>query len=264
VEIVQIKQRAIGCPFEKVSRRSSEMRSVLAEPSDRSGQPFADTPHFGAAQVGVSNVPPHGVSIVIAADYPVVLCGLNTILRAENDFTVVASCCDIASCIEAIRDLSPNLALLDVSLPGQSGPQILAAIKSENLYTRVVFLSASSEASDGGQSIVIPRNSAPNILLHFLRRVSSGLELSPISESSNKRGHGPGRSTEPPSTVLTERERQIMHVVSTGQSNKEIGRQLNLTEGTVKVHLHHMYQKLAVHNRTALAVLATPSTRERA
>jgi two-component system nitrate/nitrite response regulator NarL len=160
------------------------------------------------------------------------------------------------------------LALLDVSLPGQSGPQILAAIKSDNLYTRVVFLSASSEASDGVQSIVrracgvIPRDSAPNILLRFLRRISSGLELSPISESSNKRGHGPGRSTEPPSTVLTDRERQIMHLVSTGQSNKEIGRQLNLTEGTVKVHLHHMFQKLAVHNRTALAVLATPSTRE--
>jgi len=213
-------------------------------------------------------VPPHGVSIVIAADYPVVLCGLNTILRAENDFTVVASCCDVASCIEAIRDLSPNLALLDVSRPGQSGPQILAAIKSGNLYTRVVFLSASSEDSDGGQSIVrracgvIPRDSAPNILLRFLRRISSGLELSPISESSNKRGHAPGHSTEPPSTVLTERERQIMHLVSTGQSNKEIGRQLNLTEGTVKVHLHHMFQKLAVHNRTALAALATPSSRE--
>jgi two-component system nitrate/nitrite response regulator NarL len=214
-------------------------------------------------------VPSHGVSIVIAAEYPVVLCGLNTILRAENDFTVVASCCDVASCIEAIRDLSPNLALLDVSLPGQSGPQILAAIKSDHFYTRVVFLSASSDASDGVQSIVrracgvIPRNSAPNILLRFLRRFSSGLELSPISESSSKRGHGPGHSIEPPSTVLTERERQIMHLVSTtGQSNKEIGRQLNLTEGTVKVHLHHMFQKLAVHNRTALAVLAAPSTRE--
>lgn len=213
-------------------------------------------------------MPQHGVSIVLAAEYPVVLCGLNTILRAENDFNVVASCCDVPSCIEAIRDLSPNLALLDVSLAGQSGPQILAAIKSDNLYTRVVFLSASSDASDGAQSIVkracgvIPRNSAPNILLRFLRRFSSGLEPSPISESSNKRGHGPGYPTEPPSTVLTERERQIMHLVSTGQSNKEIGRQLNLTEGTVKVHLHHMFQKLAVHNRTALAALATPSTRE--
>jgi two-component system, NarL family, nitrate/nitrite response regulator NarL len=212
-------------------------------------------------------VPTHCVSIVIAAHYPVVLCGLTTILRAESDFSVVASCSDVASCIEAIRDLSPNLALLDVSLPNQSGPQILAAINAEHLCTRVVFLSASSDASDREQPIarraygVIPRDAAPNILLRFLRRISSGLELS-IPQSLNKHGCRPGRSTEPPSTALTERERQIIHLVSTGQSNKEIARHLSLTEGTVKVHLHHIFQKLAINNRTALAVLAAPSIKE--
>ena len=55
-------------------------------------------------------------------------------------------------------------------------------------------------------------------------------------------------------TMLTERECQIMELVSEGLSNKEIGRRLNLSEGTIKVHLHHTYQKLAVNNRTALAV----------
>jgi two-component system nitrate/nitrite response regulator NarL len=203
-------------------------------------------------------VPTQCVSIVIAAHHPVVLCGLTTILRAESDFSVVASCSDVASCIEAIRDLSPNLALLDVSLPSQSGPQILAAINAEHLCTRVVFLSASSAAFDGVEPIarrVIPSDAAPNILLRFLRRISSGLEL-PIPKSLNKHGCPPGRPTEPLSTALTERERQIMHLVSTGQSNKEIARQLSLTEGTVKVHLHHIFQKLAISNRTALAALA--------
>jgi two-component system nitrate/nitrite response regulator NarL len=214
----------------------------------------------------------HCVSIVIAAHHPVVLCGLTTILRAESDFSVVASCSDVASCIEAIRDLSPNLALLDVSLPSQSGPQILAAINAERLCTRVVFLSASSGASDGVEPIarraygVIPRDAAPNILLRFLRRISSGLELS-IPKSLSKHGcpPPPGRSIEPLSTALTERERQIMHLVSTGQSNKEIARHLDLTEGTVKVHLHHIFQKLAINNRTALAALAAlaaPSIKE--
>ena len=56
--------------------------------------------------------------------------------------------------------------------------------------------------------------------------------------------------------LLTERERQIILVLSEGITNKEIGRRLGLTEGTVKVHLHRIYQKLAIHNRTALAVLA--------
>jgi two-component system nitrate/nitrite response regulator NarL len=212
-------------------------------------------------------VPTHCVSIVIAAQYPVVLCGLTTILRAASDFCVVASCSDVASCIEAIRDLSPNLALLDVSLPSQRGPEILAAINAEHLCTRVVFLSASSDASNREQPMarraygVIPRDVAPNILLHFLRQISSGRELS-IPQSLNKHGCALGPSTESLSTALTERERQIMHLVSTGQSNKEIARQLSLTEGTVKVHLHNIFQKLAINNRTALAVLAAPSIKE--
>jgi two-component system, NarL family, nitrate/nitrite response regulator NarL len=213
-------------------------------------------------------VPTNCVSIVVAAHYPAVLCGLTTILGAESDFSIVASCRDVASCIEAIRDLSPNLALLDVSLPGQSGLQILAAIKSEHLCTRVVFLSASSDASDRVQPIagraygVIPRDAAPDLLLRFLRRVSSGLELLPNPESSNRHGYGLGRCPENPSTVLTERERQVMHLICKGGSNKEIGRQLNLSEGTVKVHLHHIYQKLAIRNRTALAILAAHSIKE--
>lgn len=134
----------------------------------------------------------------------------------------------------------------------------------------MVFLSAPSGASDGAEPItrraygVIPRDAAPNSLLRFLRRISSGLELS-IPKLANKHGCRPGGSTESLSTVLTERERQIVHLVSTGQSNKEIARRLNLTEGTVKVHLHHIFQKLAINNRTALAALAAlaaPSIKE--
>jgi two-component system, NarL family, nitrate/nitrite response regulator NarL len=62
--------------------------------------------------------------------------------------------------------------------------------------------------------------------------------------------------TEKPAQALTDRERQIMRLASEGLSNKEIGRRLNLTDGTIKVHLHHIFQKLEVTNRTALAALA--------
>ncbi len=64
------------------------------------------------------------------------------------------------------------------------------------------------------------------------------------------------------SIVLTERERQIMQLVCEGRSNKEVGRELNLSEGTVKVHLHNIYQKLAIRNRTALAALAVQSGKQ--
>jgi two-component system nitrate/nitrite response regulator NarL len=66
------------------------------------------------------------VSIVIADRHPVVLCGLKSILRAENGFIVVASCCDGAKAVQAIRDLAPNIALLDIFMPDPTGFDILA------------------------------------------------------------------------------------------------------------------------------------------
>ena len=71
--------------------------------------------------------------------------------------------------------------------------------------------------------------------------------------SPNRSKRSPQETPGSPSTALTERERQIMHLVCEGQSNKKVGRKLNLSESTVKVHLHHIYQKLAIRNRTALA-----------
>jgi two-component system, NarL family, nitrate/nitrite response regulator NarL len=198
------------------------------------------------------------ISVVVAARYPIVLCGLTTMLGSDSDFSVVASCRDSASCIEAIRDLSPNLALLDASLPDHSRSQVLAAIKSERLCTRVISLSASSDASDAGPPMegraygVIPGDATPDLLARFLRQVASKVKPLPIPKSSDGHRCGPQRSPESQSTALTERERQIIHLVCEGQSNKEVGRQLYLSEGTIKVHLHHIYQKLAIHNRTAL------------
>jgi two-component system nitrate/nitrite response regulator NarL len=179
-------------------------------------------------------------------------------LRSESDFIVVASCRDSMSCIEAIRDLSPNLALLDAFLPGHSGLRILAAIKSERSCTRVVSLSASSDASDmegpivGDACGVIPGDATPELLVHCLRQAASELKLSPIPKLSGGHGVGPRHCLKSLSAALTKRERQIMHLVCEGRSNREVGGQLDLSEGTVKAHLHRIYQKLAILNRTAL------------
>jgi two-component system, NarL family, nitrate/nitrite response regulator NarL len=198
------------------------------------------------------------VRVVIAGDNRV-LSDLRAMLSAESDFEVVASCRDGASCIEAIRDLSPNMALLDDSLPGQDGRQVLAAIKSERLRTRVVFLSAGGDQKKtiGWRSHgVVTMKGLLRPLLDYLRGFTSRPEGPPTPASPIRNKGGPHDVLKGPSTALTERERQIMQLVCEGQSNKEVGRKLKLTEGTVKVHLHHIYQKLAIRNRTALAVLA--------
>ena len=206
------------------------------------------------------------VGVVIADRHPFVLCGLKSVLEAESEFKVVATCRDGTTCIEAIRDLSPELALLDMSLPPEGGLPMLAAISSERLRTRLVFLSASLETSAvvtaiaGGAYGVIPQDATPQLLVRCVRKVTSGQKLLPIAswdpELRNGHKHYSSRGLGTLSAVLSTRERQIVHLVGEGLTNKEIGRQLKLADGTIKVHLHRVYQKLAIHNRTMLAVLA--------
>jgi DNA-binding NarL/FixJ family response regulator len=218
---------------------------------------FYEFPVARAGENGSFELNRRCVSVVIAARNPI-LYGLATLLRAVDDFNVVASCRDGASCIEAIRSLSPNLALLDVSLPGQGGLQVLAAIRSERLCTRVVFLSPdTSEKPTDPSTHRVPskREAPPHPLLSFLREVASEPKRL-VLRSPNRLRYGTRDAAKDPSTALTERERQVMRLVCEGQSNKEVGRRLNVPESTVKIHLHHVYQKLAIRNRTALGARA--------
>jgi DNA-binding NarL/FixJ family response regulator len=204
-----------------------------------------------------------GVSIVIADRHPVVLYGLLAMLHSEADFKVVASCHDGATCIRSIRDLCPDLALLDISQPSPIGFEVLAAVKGEQLSTRVVYLSPSSDAGDAAGAIangaygIIPKEATPQLLVRWLRQVASGLRLLlPLRAALDARDHAARSAAEVLPGTLTQREGEIMRFVCAGLSNKEIGRELNLSDGTIKIHLHHIYQKLAIHNRTALAFLA--------
>ena len=200
-------------------------------------------------------------SVVIADRHPVVLQGLTNVLRAESGFNVVACCSDGTNCIEAIRSLVPDIAILDISLPGLTGLEILAIANSENLSTRLVFFTASvddHELATAGAYAVILKDVAPEILVETLRQVADGQRLLPLlSSDQTVRGEQTNIAiTENVLAVLTDRERQIMRLVSEGLSNKAIGRRLNIAGGTIKVHLHHIYQKLEINNRTVLAALA--------
>jgi DNA-binding NarL/FixJ family response regulator len=203
-------------------------------------------------------------SVVIADRHPVVLQGLTNVLRAESGFEVVASCIDGTNCIEAIRSLVPDIAILDISLPGLTGLEILDIVNSECLSTRLVFFTASVEdrelviSAAAGAYGVILKDVAVEILVQSLQQVADGQRLLPLppSDQAVSRGQRNIAITENVLTVLTGRERQIMRLVSEGLSNKEIGRRLNIVDGTIKVHLHNIFQKLEISNRTVLAALA--------
>lgn len=202
--------------------------------------------------------------LVIADRYPVVLQGLTSLFSAQYDFEIVASCSDGASCIKAMRDLVPDVAILDVSMPDLTGLQILSIANAENLSTRLVFFIPSIEHGElvaavaAGTCSVIPKDAAPEVLVQSVRQAANGWRLLPLfaSELVLSRNERNGANVENVLAVLTDREREIMRLVSEGLSNKAIARRLNISHGTIKVHLHHMYQKLEINNRTVLAALA--------
>jgi two-component system nitrate/nitrite response regulator NarL len=209
-----------------------------------------------------TNRTPGRNSVVIADSNPVFLCGLSNVLQTEGDFVVVASCQDETECIAAIRALSPSLALLDMSLSDLSEFQVLAAVRAEAFLTQVVFLSSSASATDAARAFfmgasVLPKDGAPHSLVRWLRQVMSGQQLVPLAvrnaEPRNAQRYRMRGKSEELVIALTPRERQIMELVSTGLSNREVGEQLHISEGTIKVHLHHIFQKLSIRNRTALA-----------
>jgi RNA polymerase sigma factor (sigma-70 family) len=164
--------------------------------------------------------------------------------------------------MEAIRVFVPDIAILDISMPDISGLDILAFASAEKLATRLVFFTTSVEARDlatlaaAGACCVIPKDAEPEDLLRTLRQVAEGQGLLALSTSEESIAPEQGANADKNMTLLTERERQIMLLVAEGLSNKEIGRRLNITDGTIKVHLHHIFQKLDVNNRTVLAALA--------
>jgi two-component system nitrate/nitrite response regulator NarL len=206
----------------------------------------------------------HCTRVVIADRHPVVLQGLTNLLGPHSGFKVVACCSDGTNCLEAIRNLVPDLAILDISMYGLTGLDILAIANSESLPTRIVFFVASIDenelvmAAAAGAYGVILKDVAPEILVQSLQQVAAGHRLLPrlASEQAIPREQEHVAIRENVLAVLTDRERQIMRLVSEGLSNKEIGRRLNLADGTIKVHLHNIYQKLEINNRTVLAALA--------
>jgi RNA polymerase sigma factor (sigma-70 family) len=150
-----------------------------------------------------------------------------------------------------------------MNMPGPDGLEVLKIVREEMLPTRIVFLAASlsdheiSAAIAGGAFGIMLKETAPDALIDCLRSVADDRKWLPASLTEEALDRERKRILEIARLdALTQREREVMLLVSHGLSNKEVGRRLNVAEGTVKVHLSSIYEKLAVNNRTALANLA--------
>lgn len=210
------------------------------------------------------NGPANPVTIVLADDHPLVLSGLEQLLEGEGPTYQVSTFANGNDALDAIRSLRPSLAILDVSMPGRCGLDVLAEVRRARLATRVILLAASLEdnqifdAVSAGVDGLILKNSAPDLLLTCVESVQRGRRWLPrdfvepaLARESERRALG--RQVV---GSLTAQERTVALLIAEGLVNKIISRRLGITEGTVKIHLHNIYSKLGVANRTELAAIA--------
>src|SRR5918998_657298 len=202
--------------------------------------------------------------VILADDHPVFLGGLRALIQTDPMFQVVATCPDGTTALQTILELRPDLAVLDVSMPGCTGVDVLTELGNRGLRTRVILLTASAgdhqivEAVERGEYGLMLKDAAADTLLECMRSVSAGRRWLPsdLVEASLGREKAKHARTNQVETVLTAREREIVSLVAEGRSNKEIARHLGVSDGTVKIHLHNIYRKLDVGNRTALTALS--------
>ena len=200
------------------------------------------------------------INLVLADDHPLILGGLANLFALESDIEVKASCTEGAEALEAVRRHLPDVALLDIRMPGMSGLKIARAIREEKLPTRVVLLTAALEEDEmmeavhlGVQGIVL-KEMAPQLLIQCIRKVHAGeqwIERRATKLALEKMLRREAGSREV-AALLTPREIDLVRMVAHGLRNKEIAGKLFISEGTVKVHLHNIYDKLKVDGRMAL------------
>jgi two-component system nitrate/nitrite response regulator NarP len=204
--------------------------------------------------------------VLLADDHPIVLSGIEALLKGTQ-YTVVAKVRDGFSVLEELPKSRPDILVLDVNMPQRSGVDVLRTLRSRGDQRPIVLLTAEMaseraiETMQLGVSGLVLKDTAPELLLTCLDAVSEGRRWidrgvlqSALDSALDDKGSGAG-----PLAALSGKERAVVGLVAQGLRNKEIAGELGVTEGTVKVHLHKIYEKLNVTNRTELAILANGS-----
>ena len=198
--------------------------------------------------------------LLLADDHPMIRNAIEMLLR-DTGFEIVGMTGTGQSTLEAMERLKPDIVLLDIQMPGGTGIEVLRRLRSARSAAKVVLLTAAID--DGAllearalkvQGIVL-KNSDPAFLLDCLESVAAGRSwLDPeLKARARQLAAAPSRGRPVP---LAPRERELIAFVAKGLRNREIAEQLGVTEGTVKVYLHAIFEKLGIGNRTELAIRA--------
>ena len=196
--------------------------------------------------------------LLLADDHPMIRAAIDVLLRGSG-FELVGMAGTGEATLEAVERLRPDILLLDLQMPDGNGLDVLRRLKAAKSPVRVIMLtagiddSALLEAKSLKVHGIVLKNSDPAFLLECLESVRDGRSWFDPELAKRARQLASGSARRIP---LAPREGQLIGFVRKGLRNKEIADQLGVTEGTVKVYLHAIFDKLGVSNRTELAIRA--------
>ena len=206
-------------------------------------------------------------SVVVIDDHPLFRKGVADLIRMEPRLHLVGEAADGESGLRVARDTDPDLILLDLNMKGWSGLQTLERLRAADLDARIIMLTVSDNEEDvvaalrAGADGYLLKDMEPEDILESLRRATQGRvvisqRLTELLAHALREDPRPKR---PEQAGLTPREEEILALIARGYSNKLIARDLDLTVGTVKVHVKHVLKKLGLRTRVEAAVWAINS-----
>jgi DNA-binding NarL/FixJ family response regulator len=199
--------------------------------------------------------------LVLADDHPIVLDGLEQVFRLEDDMHVVGRATSALASLTAVERHRPDVLVLDLSFPDHDATWVLERLPGLRVPTRVVILTAFADESRlqavmrlGARGVVL-KEMASRVLVDCVRAVHAGGTWGP-GDAGAPPASPASRDQTSPLQGLTTREVEIAGLVALGMRNREIAERLAISEGTVKIHLHNIYEKLGIDGRSQLVRIA--------
>ncbi|MBT3010398.1 MAG: two-component system response regulator NarL [Candidatus Thiodiazotropha sp. (ex Lucina aurantia)] len=204
-------------------------------------------------------------TVLTIDDHPLFRKGVSDLIDMDDTLELVGEAANGPDGLVVAKQFNPDLILLDINMKGMNGLETLKAIREQEIDSRVLMLTVSDNEEDvltalrlGADGYLLKDMEPEDILKSIRKAVEGSLVISDhLTQLLAKALREDDKlKVKDPITSLTAREKEILQCIAQGQSNKQIANVLNISEGTVKVHVKHLLKKLNRHSRTEAAVWA--------